>query len=187
MAIEPTNEYPQGFYPNHTEALVTSNKIIPIPALHLKFDHWAGEKIQNTFGGKPIINYEGKPMFAELAIMNMVLKAGWSSRWVEAYGSGKVGPLYFSEWVDAPLKKQIVRPLDSEFHLRLLARIASANRNSYKGCWDVLAWSGEKTLFIESKHYKKDSIRDSQIRWLLAGLSAGLKPTNFLIAQWDFD
>ncbi len=189
MSIErgTMDEYPEGLYPTHTEVLVSSNKIIPIPALDLKFDRWVGDKIQNTFGGKPIVNYEGKAMFAELAIMNMVLKAGWSSRWVETYGSSRSGPLYFTEWLDAPLKSQIVRPLDDVFQLELLAKIAFVNENSFKGCWDVLAWSGERTLFIESKHYKKDSIRDSQIKWLLAGLSAGLKPTNFMVAEWDFD
>jgi hypothetical protein len=155
--------------------------------VNLKLNRWTGSNFQHSFGGKPIVSYDGKAMFAELAIVQIVQRAGWSSRWVETYGSNNKEPVFLIDWLDAPLTEQISQPLDSAFHQERLAKIAAQNGNSYNGCWDVLAWSGERTLFIETKQYKKDTIRDSQIKWSLAGLKTGLEPTNFLIAQWDFN
>jgi hypothetical protein len=68
----------------------------------------------------------------------------------------------------------------------LLARIVKGDDNSYSGCWDVLAWKGERTLFIEAKHVNKDHIRFTQLKWRWAGLRAGLTPESFVVAQWEF-
>lgn len=81
--------YPKGLAPDHTEPLNANGKVVDVPAVNVIFNQWNGKKIQNTFGVKPVVDYEGKPMFAELAIMQMVIRGGWSSRWVEVYTISK--------------------------------------------------------------------------------------------------
>ncbi|MGD0985398.1 MAG: hypothetical protein ABSA65_16535 [Acidimicrobiales bacterium] len=93
---------------------------------------------------------------------------------------------YLTSWSDARLDDQVNVPLDADGH-DLLARIAKENRGKYSGCWDVLEWKGERTLFIEAKHNKVDHIRVTQLQWRWAALRAGLKADDFVVAQWEFD
>lgn len=125
-------------------------------------------------------------MFAELAIQRTALKAGWNARWVETYAmKGKV-PYYFTDWGDTSLSLQTQDPITEPVQLNVLAKIAKANSNSYSGCWDVLIWKGDRTIFIEAKRTKKDRIRITQDRWLEAGIKAGIPPEDFMVVWWDF-
>jgi hypothetical protein len=181
--------YPKGLEPDHEEMIPGLE--VNVPSVNLVFNYWRGKPVRDDFGGKPVVDYEGRPMFAELAIVQMAVKAGWSALWQQAYPLRQSGPYYYADWKEnALLKNQATTgSLDSPYHQNLQALIARYNSNSYRGCWDVIAWNGrERTLYIESKQFKKDSIRDSQIRWFSACLSAGLKrKENFLIVQWRFD
>lgn len=190
--------YPEGLLPGHEESIrLLDNTEVRVPVVNLTFNIWKGESVRNTFGGKPIVEFDGKPMFAELAIQRMAVKGGWSARWVEVYYLKNNEPYYLTEWQDLPGPgfKQVTQPLESPFHQSLLSTINEHSKSinatlgkrkisPYSGCWDVLAWKGEKTLFLESKHSKKDRIGDNQRRWLAAGLAAGLKPHNFLMVEW---
>jgi hypothetical protein len=178
--------YPKNLEPDHEEVYELEGQSYAVPGVSLKFKKWDGLTIANTFGGKPLIDYDGKPMFAELAIQRMAVKGGWSARWVETYASKSDGPYFFTDWLDAPLPKQIVAPVEDLPQQDLMAKIWEKNNKSFSGCWDVIAWKGSNTLFLESKRYKKDSVRGTQLNWLKAGLAAGLKPENFLIVQWAF-
>lgn len=127
---------------------------------------------------------DGKPMFAELAIMHLFLKSGWQARWIETYARMK-NPFYLSEWKDDKYKNQTPSPIMNNRITNLLKEIAILN-GSYSGCWDVLGWKNDEITFAESKRFKKDRIRGTQINWLDAGLRFGLTPENFRIIQWDF-
>ena len=71
---------------------------------------------------------------------------------------------------------------------KLLKTIANANdRNgSYSGCWDVIAWTDEDVLIIESKSLATgDSLNRNQRLWFDA--ARGLVPlSRFLIVEWYF-
>lgn len=179
-------EFPPTLKPETTEVYTIDGKDVHIPVAHLVFTKWAGDQISNTFGNKGLIDYEGAPMFAELAIQRTVVKGGWNARWVETYAmKGKI-PYYFTEWGDGPLRQQVLNPIEDSLQVNLLAEIANNNNSSYSGCWDVLAWRGDRSIFIESKRLKKDRFQSTQIRWLEAGFRSGLTPNNFLIVQWGF-
>jgi hypothetical protein len=178
--------YPSTLTPDHTEDFVYEGTLYRIPGVTLQFKKWIGDTIANTFGGKPLIDYEGIPMFAELAIQRTAIKGGWNARWVETYASKGGTPYYFTEWSDLPLNQQVVTPLNDTYHEELLANIALKNNNSFSGCWDVLMWKEQRAVFMESKRFKKDSVRNTQLNWLKAGLATGLRTDNFLIVQWDF-
>jgi hypothetical protein len=159
---------------------------VRLPMVSLIFKRWDGLQLKHGFGNKPLVNHDGEAMFAELAIRSMAEAVeGWSARWVCTYGSKAQGPRYLTSWCDKPLGDQKEVPLDAERAV-LLAKIAKQNHDSYSGCWDVLAWKGDRTLFIEAKHAKKDHIRATQLEWRWAALRAGLKSDDFVVAQWEF-
>ena len=174
-------DYPAMFEPK--EKLVVS---LRLPMVRLTFQACEGAFLQHGFGNKPLVKHDGEPMFAELAIRSIMEQAGWESRWVCTFGSDAKRPRCLESWSDAPLRDQKHVPLDTEQEV-LLARIAERNHNVYSGCWDVLAWKGDRTLFIEAKHAKKDHIRATQLEWRWAALRAGLKSDDFVVAQWEFD
>ena len=74
--------YPDILQPNSFEKFVIDENEILIPKCNIEFMKWKGEPLKYTFGGKPILDFENKPMFAELVIMNIYLNSGWNSRWI---------------------------------------------------------------------------------------------------------
>jgi hypothetical protein len=177
--------YPDLLIPNATERITIDNKTVEIPKCILKFDKWEGQPIENTFGGKPLLDFEGNPVFAELLISHIFRNAGWDSRWVETYGKPKLFPIYLMNWKDTSYKNQLNHPIKSKKINQLLEEIAKTNNNTFGGCWDILAWKDDFVLFAESKRSKKDSIRSTQVNWINAGLKVGLKSTNFMMVEWE--
>ena len=177
--------YPTLLKPTDIEVFEIDHQKIEIPKCLIQFNRCDGKSIENTFGGKPLVCLNGKPMFAELAIKEYFVISGWKSRWIETYGRGSKEPLHLSNWIDDKYSNQVEDRITDERVLRVLADIAS-NNNLYSGCWDVVGWNSDNIIFAEAKRLGKDSIRNTQIKWLEAGLREGLKPENFLVVQWDF-
>jgi hypothetical protein len=173
-------DYPEHFEPKEKLAIK-----VRLPMVSLTFTPWTESRLEHGFGNKPLVNHRGEGMFAELAICCIAKKADWDARWVCTYGARRDGPRYLTSWSDVSLDEQQEVPLD-QYQDALLAKIATENHGSYSGCWDVLAWKGERTLFIEAKHDGKDHIRTTQLQWRWAALRAGLTPESFVVAQWEF-
>lgn len=168
-----------------SETFVLKDREIQIPKCKTSFNLWQGNPITNTFGGKPLIDVNGKPMFAELAIMHLFLEDGWDARWLESYGRGQRNIVCLAEWADLPYSQQTECLIENETIMNTLRGIAELNGGNFNGCWDVLAWKGDRIIFAESKRLKRDKIRDTQTRWLDAALRYGLKPENFLVVEWE--
>ncbi|SMB97268.1 hypothetical protein SAMN00120144_0330 [Hymenobacter roseosalivarius DSM 11622] len=141
----------------------------------------------NHFGHKPLIDFGGLPVFAELCVYELFRLSGWEARWLETYGAPAAGPYLFTNWLDVPLKQQQHQPLRVAWVAELLEVIAAYNKGRYGGCWDVIGWHGKTIVFAELKRRKKDRLQTTQPLWLEAGLRAGLQPENFLFVEWDFD
>jgi len=179
--------FPKLLQPNGTEDFIISDKIVQIPKCTIRFKKWEGVELKETFGNKPIIDVDGKPMFAELVIMNRFIQSDWNAIWVETYARLNKEPFYMSEWdFEKRYKNQTNLIIKEKSIIKILAEIAKLNNDSYGGCWDVLGWNGKHILFAESKRFKKDRVQQTQNRWLSAALEYGLKPENFMIVQWDF-
>ncbi len=179
--------YPKLLDPAHTEVFKLGNRTVEIPKCIIQFQKWNGIPVKETFGGKPIVSVDGKPMFAEMAIMTLFKNDGWQARWVETYGRRNIEPICMAEWKDDKYANQKHELINEEKVLETITGIAKLNNNSYSGCWDVLAWKNGAVIFAEAKRNNKDSIRATQNKWLEAGLSFGLQPENFLLVQWDFN
>lgn len=178
--------YPSLLRPNTTEALTSNGQVLAIPKVELQLRRWEGTPLNNTFGNKPLIDFGGRPVFAELCLYELMRLSGWQARWVETYGAGAMTPNHFTQWADAGLAGQQHEPIQDPAMLALLPKIAQANGDTYAGCWDVVGWQGDAVLFAELKRHKKDRLRPTQPRWLEAGLQVGLQPANFLLVEWDF-
>lgn len=152
---------------------ISSNKFVLIRKHAVQFKKWTGLAIPNTYGNKAVIDYNGEPVFAELAVLRLFQSNGWQGVWADSYGRKFRTGL---PDVAAP----IVLPSEQQ---KLYDAIKLKTGLS-GGCWDVFLRRGNEILFIELKRQKKDRIQSSQDQWLAASLSLGLKPQSFALIEW---
>jgi len=142
-----------------------------------RFRKWTGGPLEDDFGGKDLLEFEGEPLFAELIVLHLLRKEGWDAVWVDSYSRK-----FRHEWrrrsdpsVDLPVKPRM-----------LFDRIAD-RKHGRGGCWDVFAWRRNEYLFAEAKG-PHDRIRPSQRAWLDAALNMTdpLPLSSFVLVEWDF-
>jgi hypothetical protein len=163
------------FTPNDEEVFSLSNgESITIQKCSTSFPVWKGAMPENTYGGKQVLDFDGQPAFAELVVLWTLQKEGWQGVWVDTYGKKyRIG------------LPGIVEPVTLPPEQTKLIEGITARAGSFKGCWDVFLWKGDDHLFIELKRRSKDAIRETQVRWLEASLAAGVRPTDFLLIEWE--
>lgn len=167
-------------YPSKLTPAATEEILLPVGGrmsilkAHPRFERWTGEPLEDTYGNKPIVDVDGEPMFAELAILRYFQKDGWDGVWVDTFRKK-----YRTSWGD----EGIVRLGGDK--LQLLKTI-NGKAGSTSGCFDVYCWKDDSLVFAESKRSSKDSIRDTQLRWLEAALRSGLEPSSLLVVEWSF-
>ena len=120
---------------------------------------------------KEVLDHQGEPVFAELAILRVLTADGWDGRWVTPHK-------FRTGLLDQP---QCELPPEQD---ALFRRIATA-KGSLRGCWDVFAWRESAVLFVEAKRNKKDKISQDQKEWLEAAMKVGVSLAHFLIVEWD--
>ena len=166
--------YPSLLTPTSIEKIeLPSGKVVPIPKVNLLFKKWTGKPVSDTYGNKLILSFNGKPAFAELAILNIFQENGWCGVWVDTYGR----KYRTSFWP----KKEIEIPFQQRQLLQEIYQRASSN----KGCYDVFCWKEATYLFTESKRQGHDKIRDAQRQWTEAAIDCGLPLSAFLLVEWS--
>jgi hypothetical protein len=148
-----------------------SGRIVELPKVTPLFRKWAGEMPFDTFNRKPVLELNGKMVFAELAILSIFKQAGWDGRWIDSYHRR-----YLTEYWPKPVSE----PLQAK-QQDLLDRIRTKAGGS-GGCFDVFCWRSEEIIFAESKW--RDKILNTQAKWLEAALDIGIPAESFLIVQW---
>ena len=139
----------------------------------------------DSFGGKNLLDVDSKPQFAEVAILRAFEQAGWQGRWVETYGKPRMQPGLWREWMPGGQGAQEQVPISDAWVNERLEAIAVSNGNSFAGCWDVIAWKGDRLIFAEAKLSKKDRIRGTPLCWLEAALQCGCSVNDFLVVEWS--
>ena len=131
--------------------------------------------------------YGGEPMFAELALHQMCVGDCWQARWLSTYGAAKMRPNLYAGW-DPKLhrREQTSDWFDEGLPAHEILDSIARERGSYAGCWDVVAWTSDHCLFIESKQRGKDAVRRSQKAWLGTALRLGISLDHFLLAEWAY-
>jgi hypothetical protein len=145
-----------------------------IPKSAPVFIKWTGKKIDDTYGNKAVLEFYGKPEFAELGILRLMQKAGWNGVWIDSYRGCKYRTQFWP-------RNSVEIPTNWE---KLLNRIWE-KAGSWAGCFDVFCWKGDEFIFIEAKRQKQDHIRETQKRWLQAAiLNCRIPLKRFLIVEW---
>lgn len=151
-----------------------SGESLLIQKYFLNFKLWKGAPIPNTYNGKAVIDWNGEPVFAELAVLRLFQSQSWDGVWVDSYRRKyRIGLPDIAEPVELPEKQ------------RALVDSIRARTGRHGGCWDMLVWEGDLILFIELKRSKKDRVQASQNEWLSASLGSGLTTSNFALVEWD--
>lgn len=153
---------------------LSSGEQVSIRKYFLEFREWQGTPVPNTYNGKAVIDWNGEPVFAELAVLRLFQSHGWEGVWVDSYRRKyRVGLPDVVDSVELPQKQ------------RELIDSIRAKTGRSGGCWDVLVWKGDTTLFVELKRRKKDNIQSTQIEWLASTLDSGLTTENFALVEWN--
>jgi hypothetical protein len=154
----------------------TSTRTLPnnleVSVIPLEFQLWDGlflgmREDCNKRGGR-VIGDEGELSCAEVEIVKRLRKAGWDAWWVQAF---KCGRARWSAYIrDVPNFPDVVRRIQ-----------LSAGEGV--GHPDVIAWSGDRVVAIESKS-PTDKLRESQIAWFAAALEAGVASSDIGVVEW---
>ncbi len=155
-----------------------SGNTVDLPVCHPTFSSWS-EKLPNfDFGKKPIVNYKGKGVFAELAILGLLIDSGWNGIWVETYGG-----IHFLKDMPTSWKlsqHNISITLDKE---TLLKNIWKTGKTT--ACFDVFAWKDNDILFCEGKHKGKDRLTKAQTKFIEGALACGVPIQSLVIVEWN--
>lgn len=168
-------KWPENLRPSTSEAVGLPHGLsVVVSKTNPTFRRWAGPPPGDTFGGKTFVDFQGRPAFAELAILWSFIEAGWDGVWVESYGKR-----YLREFWPVPVSQEI--PPEREQLLRQITSGADGQGQP----WDVFCWSEAGVIFAEAKRKGRDSTRPTQIAFLAAALDLGLPISSFLIVEWS--
>ncbi len=140
----------------------------------ISFKPWRGKPVPDSYGGKAVVAVDGRPLFAELAVLAGLKRQGWDGGWVDSYRRkfrtsmpGLGDPVGLS-----PAQQKVWDRIGGK-----------AGR--FSGCWDIFAWKGRALRFIELKRKGRDHIRQSQLKGLESALRAGIPQKAFQLIEWD--
>jgi hypothetical protein len=168
--------------------------ISDVAGVYLQLPRWQGAPFVDDFGKKAagMVELDGEHLFAELAVLRLLERAGWSGRWVNTTGAGGEVWKYLTHWEDVPRAEQRNRVLEEEEPRQVLAGVARRAKKRYAGCWDVYAWRGGEFAFLQTKRgapKPADAVGAAQVDWLHTALLFGDQRINvdsFAYVHWDY-
>ncbi|HET7458608.1 MAG TPA: hypothetical protein VFJ74_13260 [Gemmatimonadaceae bacterium] len=126
-----------------------------------------------TYTSKPLVTFRGAPLFGELAVLRWLEADGWEGVWVDTFHGRKF-------WRDMPHRSApvILPPAPRA----LYDRIVAVNGGRASGFFDVMAWRGAQTAFVE---YEGPGDRAGRNRsaWIDAALGAGVAAADLLLVS----
>ena len=73
---------PNILQPTSNEVIrLPSGEALTVPKCTPRFQPWEGPPVADTYNGKQVLDVEGRPAFAELAILWVLLETGWDGVW----------------------------------------------------------------------------------------------------------
>jgi hypothetical protein len=165
-------KYPLALRATATETIrLLDGGHLELPKATPCFKPWTGPPIADDYGGKQVLDFQGRPLFAELVILRLFQAEGWDGVWIDTYRRRRL--------VDLAVLGEL--PADREELLRTIAM----NAGTRGGCFDVYAWRAGQVAFAESKRSRRDRIRPTQKRWISGALAASILLGSLLIVEWS--
>ena len=164
---------------NIITVILPSGASIKLPVYRSVFLNWSGKLPNFDFGKKPIIDYNGEGLFAEIAILRLFSDSGWNGVWVETYGGAHFLKDMPTDWKLSSHNVSI--PSDKE---TLLKNIWKAGKTT--SCFDIFLWKDNEILFCESKNRGKDKLTKAQTKFIEGALSCGVSTESLIIVEWDY-
>ena len=164
--------YPKELFPVAYEEIELDAKTIArLPKAMPIFRRWHGDPPKDNYGGKPILDVDGQPGFAELEILRLFKTANWHGVWIDTFK--KLTRTGMDTFTSLPPEQD---------HLLELIYSTSGTRS---GCFDIFCWNNCEILFAEAKRKGHDRIRSTQIKWLNAALKIGIPIESLLVVEWE--
>ncbi len=180
--------------PLKTPIHMPSRVVEDVAGVYLRFPRWQGPPFVDDFGKKAagMIELDGEHLFAELAVLRLLERDGWSGRWVNTTGAGGEVWKYLTHWDDVPRADQRNRVLEEEEPRQVLAGVARRAAKRYAGCWDVFAWRDGQFAFLQTKRGAPTArleVGAAQVDWLHTALLFGdlrIIVDSFVVVNWDY-
>lgn len=126
-----------------------------------------------TYTSKPLVTFGGDAMFGELALLRWLEADGWEGVWLDTVHGRRA-------WRDMPTRAMpVALPADAQ---ALYDRIVATNAGRASGTFDVMAWRGSQTIFVEYLGPGEAPGKHAS-RWIQAALRAGISANDLLIVE----
>ena len=98
---------------NSTEKIeLATGKTVHVPKCKIFFHPWKGKPVKYTYGGKAVLRFRGKPLFAELVVLAMLKREGWNGVWVDSYRRKyRIGMFHTKEPIEVGSRSGEIRKL----------------------------------------------------------------------------
>jgi hypothetical protein len=157
------------------ESLLPSGRVVMLRSLLVRFGTASPDRLKKgalpaTYIAKPLVTFNGAAMFGELAVLRWLETDGWEGAWLDTAHGRKV-------WRHMPTRSApvVLPPGPRALH----ERIITLNAGRASGTFDLIAWRGDQTIFVEYKG-PGDRSSKSQAAWIEAALAAGVSPNDLL-------
>jgi hypothetical protein len=153
-----------------------SGRVVQMRRLFVRFGEASPNRLrpgalQPTYTNKPLVTFDGAAMFGELALLRWLEVDGWEGVWLDtAHGR--------RSWRDMPTRSDPVT-LPSQAQ-KLYDRIVAGNGGRASGTFDVMAWRGDHTIFVEYSG-QHDHPNKSERAWIDAALASGVSPNDLFV------
>ncbi|MFZ1072895.1 MAG: VRR-NUC domain-containing protein [Verrucomicrobiia bacterium] len=156
-------------------------KKIGIETWTIHFPKWSGaglsKSVPGTYRNKSLVNFNGEPLFGELAVLRWLQNDGWDGVWVDTFHSSSKEKLF---WKGLPDRTD---PSALPLKAKMLYEKIMSNHPKDGGFFDVFAWRGRKFLFVEYKS-KGDRLNNNQRLWMGSAIRSGVSPTSLVLVEY---
>jgi hypothetical protein len=173
--VEPTTSFaradalaPDPLSPLHVG--LSNGVKVDIPRSFLRFVPNEDAKGEEPEGSAATVTLDGEQVSPAVAIRRFLEKAGW-----EIALDGAEAPDVYE--VDSRIGTMPIR-------LREVFERVVQRAGGLEGCWDLVAWRGDKLTFVRARPWEGVHLDENERRWLEAALSEGLSRSSFLVVGW---
>ena len=157
-----------------------SGRVIRLRRLHIALGRASPDRLKpgslaSTYTSKPLVTFNGAAMFGELAVLRWLEVDGWEGVWLDTFHGRK-------NWRGMPTASSpVALPAPAR---ALYDRIVAENGGRASGAFDVMAWRGAQTVFVEYKG-PGDRANRNEAAWIDAALRAGVSENDLLIVSGE--